>query len=338
MKKMYTTNVKSSKIIIAVVSLFILVGFANSLLHTSPLSNTAAVPQAGASYGNRLGQTVHDSVLNIRANVSNSLITHADVLAIMCIELPSFDIDTCSSAQACGLTQVTGDTFTSYVNNNAGGCGYLRGAGASDKSVLRTNPRLSIETGACIYNDLLKRYGGNRHEAYRAYNAGPGRRNSAAANRNANTFETCRGSILQGNLPAKSSHNPSVWSALMTKVSQLTGGTFKTDDAQHVPIAQSGWPNVAANPQDRLQQIARGWFANSGNGQNPIASFLGIPQQSLSGVPQTPSGYLNPNRNSALNPANDSSQRTTNSSVARNTVSPSGSSQTLSNSSSLTQT
>lgn len=220
----------------------------------------ASVGISAQAYGEKLGDSVHHAVLNIRAHVPNSHITHADVLSIMCVENAGLNANVCASAGDCGLTQVIEGTFNMYVNRNAGNCGYIRTSfsGSVSHSNL-SNPRLSIEVGACIFNDALRKCGGDRSCAYHIYNSG-----RKGGSPYVNRFNTCYEHTRIGKQFQKI--GSTIWGDLIKKVSELTGGTFKTEDALNIPISASGWSSTQLNPQEHWKQITSGW-QNSSLGQ-----------------------------------------------------------------------
>jgi len=275
---------KTAQALAILTVLLVLVTFTDGPRLFSPLMNVAATLATGAAYGEQLGQTVDDVVNSIHATVPGSFITHADVLAIMCVEQGGVNANLrtsiTSGAGAKGLTQVMPGTFSDYKKNNWGGFSQLN----CEYSQIQTNPRCSIEAGARIFNYLLIQYDGNRTTAARAYNGGPGRAYGSLPTETRQyayeRFPKCFNAILAGQPPVASS----VWRAMVQKVSALTGGLFKlAGSGQLVPFSASGWADVASDPAQRLQDIANGWFNNSGSGNNPIASLLGLPQSSGGG-------------------------------------------------------
>tara|TARA_B100000508_G_scaffold78050_1_gene60667 strand:- start:4046 stop:5638 length:1593 start_codon:yes stop_codon:yes gene_type:complete len=285
-----------NKVLVLLALFVFLFAVGGSNQFVSPFASTASLT-SGSAYGEQLGKTVDDVVNTILATVPEALITHADVLTVMCMEQgganPNLRTTITSGAGAKGLTQVMPGTFAQYKQTGRGGFRYL----GCSYSEIQTNPRCAIESGARIFNDLLMRYDGNRTTAARAYNGGPGRAygNLPAETRNYayNKLPQCWNTILAGKSPVASS----VWRAMIQEVSALTNGTFKlSGEGTLVPLEASGWTNVASNPQQRLQDLARGWFQNNSKGGNPIASFLGIPQspQTTGGVSRTSPGYSSP--------------------------------------------
>ncbi len=185
-----------------------------------------------ADYGRHLAKIVDDTVKTIHATVPNSYITHADVLTIMCIEQRSLNISNSSAASratgAKGLTQVTVNTFNSQVRSNKYFRDFVsRTNCTADK--LDKDPRCSIESGARIFNDLLKRYNGDRNMAAGAYHGGPGAVISKTQYKGPKTtkyanewFPACFNRIKNGQAP----ESTEVWKALVSEVARITGGTF----------------------------------------------------------------------------------------------------------------
>lgn len=296
-----------------------------TMQHSTTVSNKTqlAAPVTAASYGEQLGQTIDDVVNTIHATVNGALITHADVLAILCMEQGGANRNLratiTSHAGAKGLTQVMPGTFAQYRKSGAGGFGHLN----CSYSHIQTNPRCSIEAGARIFNELLMRYKGNRTTAARAYNGGPGRAyggNLPAETRNYAYVKLpqCLNAIVKSRSPVKSS----VWQSMIQKVSKITNGTFRLlGSGKLVPLGASGWPLIASSPEGRFTQITGLPFPSS-SGSNAFSRFLGIPQSPSSGSSSGGSTYpsINPN-DPRLLPENDPSQRLTD--TAQKTESPS---------------
>ncbi len=180
-------------------------------------------------YGKHLAKIVDDVVKTIHATVPKSYITHADVLAIMCVEQRSLQISNDSHVGAKGLTQVMPATFRTYYNSNRHGFrDFVNRTKCTDK-MLSQDPRCSIEAGARIFDDLLVRYNGDRNMAAGAYHGGPGSVISKTQYKGSLTtkyatqwYPACFNKVKNGQAPASTE----VWRALVSEVSRITGGTF----------------------------------------------------------------------------------------------------------------
>lgn len=230
------------------------------------------------SIGSRLGQTVHEVVLNIRANDRDkgqrSYLTHAHVLAVMCQENPRLDIDIVNGeGRREGLTQVIPSTARGLLSGQmAGGeCAYvsrLENGICANPEARISNPRCSIELGACLYNYELKRVRGDAKLAYNAYNTG---RSDRRANGQSDFVRGYNASV-NGQLCAKADNNLSVWRAMNTKVAELTGGQFKTDGAAHSSISVAGWPTTEESIPT-VENLGRSWW------DSPIGRIVSSGQQ-----------------------------------------------------------
>lgn len=238
-----------------------------------------------ADTGTRIGNIVNDVVLDIRAHHPGTPLTHAHVLAIMCQELPSLNASQVNSeGRVEGYMQVIDSTFEGLINGSyaGGACRYvasLENGACADPNSRMTNARCSLELGACLYSYNLMQAGGDAALAYNTYNTGsPNRRANGLAD-----FVAGYNNLTQGVACSKSSYNRPIWGAIMETVSALTGGTFKTDDAQHIAVSASNLTQALTTMVGggTTNNILGGLLSslnssNSSGTTNPIASFLGL--------------------------------------------------------------
>ncbi len=184
-----------------------------------------------ADYGRHLAQVVDDTVKSIHATESKSFITHADILALMCVEQRSLRIGNNSPVGARGLTQVMPNTFKDYYRRNRHGFRDFVNRTNCSIQALSQDPRCSIEAGARIFDDLLVRYDGDRNKAAGAYHGGPGAVISKTKYKGPKTtkyanewFPSCFRKVVNNKTPEPNE----VWSALVSATAELTDGTFGT--------------------------------------------------------------------------------------------------------------
>ena len=212
-----------------------------------------------AEYGRYLAKVVDDVVKTIHATEPKSFITHADILAIMCVEQRSLNISNSSAASraagAKGLTQVTLSTFATYAKSNRHGFGAFVARTHCTADKLSSDPRCSIEAGARIFDDLLVRFNGDRNMAAGAYNGGPGGvisktqyKNAEAAKYATQLFPACYNKVRNGRNPA----GTQVWQALLSEVSKITNGTFGLHG-----VAAQLVPYIAGSSQFLKQYLAQ---------------------------------------------------------------------------------
>ena len=189
----------------------------------------AYVKSASTEYGKYLAKTIDDVVRTIHATEKKSYITHADILALICVEQRSLNITKSSGAGARGLTQVMPYTFNDYYRTNRHGFRdfIIRTHCTVDK--LSSDPRCSIEAGARVFDDLLVRFHGNRNMAAGAYHGGPGAVISSTVYKGPKTqayavnwYPSCYNVVANGNAPSKSK----IWKALISELAYLTRSTF----------------------------------------------------------------------------------------------------------------
>ncbi len=232
----------------------------------------AAVLMSREEYGARLGVTVDEVVKSIRyqdkKNGEKSYITHRHIMALMCQENPWLNIrinnrQGFSRGGQEGLTQVIDATAWRLLNSprfERGRCLYVRNLENGVCADLRArvnNPRCSIELGACYYNEKLKQARGNPYYAFVGYNTGSIYKAYKA--NGLSSFVRGYNALASGKLCAKARANPQTWIAMYKKIYELTGGTFKTDDAEHIPVSSMNWPKDPSKwPTPR--NIAQSWW------------------------------------------------------------------------------
>ncbi len=196
-------------------------------------------------YADYLAKTIDDVVKSIHATVPNSKITHADILAILCMEQQSLNIGKASNKGAQGLTQVMPQTFNDYLRKNIGGFAYFVQSTGCKVEDLSRDVRCSIEAGARIFNYYLIKYNGDRTKAAIAYNGGPGRVNSSKLPKE--TYEyaflklpACLNPTINGREPV----GTVIWKRLVQKVKEITGGKMALlpGQAQFVPYTVGSQP------------------------------------------------------------------------------------------------
>ncbi len=230
-----------------------------------------AAVMSRAEYGARLGVTVDEVVKSIRyqdkKNGEKSYITHRHIMALMCQENPWLNIrinngQGFSRGNQEGLTQVIDRTARGLLRGSMarGRCTYvnkLENGACSDIRARVNNPRCSIELGACYYNEKLKQARGNPYYAFVGYNTGSIYRAYKA--NGLSSFIRGYNALASGKLCAKARANPQTWIGMYKKIAELTGGTFKTDDAQHIPISSMNWPKDPSK-WPTPQNIAQSWW------------------------------------------------------------------------------
>ena len=249
-----------------------------------------------ADYGAKLGVTIDEVVKSLRyqdkKNGHRSYITHRHIMAMMCQENPKLNIrinngQGFSRGNQEGLTQVIDKTARGllYGKMAGGRCRYvarLENGVCADLRARVNNPRCSIELGACYLNDKLKQARGNPYLAFVGYNTGSIRKTGAVNGGSA--FNRGYDALSRGKLCAKARANPQTWSAMYKKIAELTGGTFKTGDAEHIPISSMNWPKNASKwPTPR--SIGKSWW-NSPAGRTISKAFGGQPQPQPQQPPQ----------------------------------------------------
>ncbi len=206
-------------------------------------------------YGKALGKTLDDVVKNIHAQFPDSRLTPSHVLAVMCRELPSLRIDKRNSeGRREGLMQVIDSTARALLNGSManGKCTYinrLENGACADINSRVSNPRCSIEMGACLLNDILTRCNGDFICAVNEYNTGnPRKRAIGQAEYLKNLYD-----FSNGILCSKASYRPKVWQAMFDTVRILSGTGFSNyNDVPAVLSNNSPWTGIAE--ERHLQQ------------------------------------------------------------------------------------
>ena len=304
--------VLASSLTLALSLLFIQMPQSLQSVMLSAVNNIAAVGvQSQQALGERLGNEIHAVVNNIHARVPNAQITHADVLAIMCMEsggqIGTRDNIT-SGAGARGITQVMPATLADYARSNKGGF-YLD----NRPDLLYRDTRFSIEAGALIFNDhLMKyvpRYGpiNGRTVAAIAYNGGPGRVGLPKSRLPKETRDYAYTKLPNCFNPVKSGRSPinnTLWKAMVARVAALTGGRMSLGGAAGVP---SDIPSQAAAPSrvtDQVQNLAQQWWSSyRGNQVQQQAPIVPLRQPAYPQYKQRPAN--NSNRGPLQTPTSD---------------------------------
>ncbi len=236
----------------------------------SAINNIAAAGiQSQQALGERLGDEIHAVVNNIHARVPNAQITHADVLAIMCMESGG-QIGTrqniTSGAGARGITQVMPATLADYARTKKGGF-YLD----NRPDLLYRDTRFSIEAGALIFNDhLMKyvpRYGpiNGRTVAAIAYNGGPGRVGLPKSRLPKETRDYAYSKLPSCFNPVKNGVSPinnTLWKAMVARVAVLTEGRMSLGGAAGVPSDIPSQSTAATRVTDQVQNLAQQWWGS----------------------------------------------------------------------------
>ena len=265
-----------------------------------PAFTYATVMPSWQEYADYLAKVVDDSINSIHATVPNSKITHADVLAIMCMEQQSLNISKNSSAGARGLTQVMPSTFDLYARANKDGFQDFVRRTACNPAKLSFDARCSIEAGARIFNSLLIRYNGDRTKAAIAYNGGPGRVGKSRLPKETYDYAfrklpACLNPIVSGKSPVANR----IWKRLVQKVGELTGGRFALQGfAKFVPHTAGSQPFDSFDSSLALQDAKPKGFIETMLDKTGLSSLFksqGYQTNNTQSAPSSPSVFSRQN-------------------------------------------
>ncbi len=206
-------------------------------------SSTFSSTDPDRAYGEILGRTIDDVVRNIHSMDSASPLSHVHVMAIMCQELPSLRINQRNYAgYSYGLMQVTDRTSKALLNGQMvqGRCTYinnLENGECSNPKARLSNIRCSIELGACLLNDILKRCRGDMVCVFNEYNQGDPRKPAVGLSK----YVAAYNAIVQGQLCPQAKARPVVWQELFSTVKKITGGVFDPSKIIAASIPNSPW-------------------------------------------------------------------------------------------------
>ncbi len=206
-------------------------------------SSTFSSTDPDRAYGEILGRTIDDVVRNIHSVDPASPLSHVHVMAIMCQELPSLRINQKNYAgYTYGLMQVTNRTSKYLLDGTMaqGRCTYinnLENGECSNPKARLSNIRCSIELGACLLNDILKRCRGDMVCVFNEYNQGDPRKPAVGLSK----YVAAYNSIVQGQLCPQSKARPVVWQELFSTIKKITGGVFDPNKIIAASIPNSPW-------------------------------------------------------------------------------------------------